>query len=593
MVKRDNKIRTFWRSRVMPFWREFEVPVMIAVGVAAFIMGVIGFGDYYNTLNQPRPFLDWIFLTIVMFRGIFLQAGPLPLELEIARWAAIFIVLYAAVRVLMALFYEQAHILILRWLTSDHVIICGLGDKGARLTGEFYRQGYRVAIIDKGLSKEMAQKCKEEVAVILNGDPSDKELIRRARVDRARFLIAGLEDDSVNAAVALAARELMAGTAGKPLTCYVHIVDRSLCDLLKVDYEFNRKESDRLRLEFFNSYDDGARALLKEYPPFDNGRAGIAVIGMGRLGESLVLRAASEWLFSGDKKRLSVMVVDPAATKRISGLSLHYPLLRSVCEFKTYDMDPLDVGVLAHAIPGIAYVCMDKDSDTLYAALALRKASVDMPVVACMGHGQGLADLVERIGKEQGLQGLRFFSFIDSVSKPEILMGGTREAIAMAIHEEYVQSQAKLGYTQEKNPSMVPWDKLPEGLRESNRHNADHVLVKLSAMGCGIEILTDAAALDFRFSDAEVEKASIIEHERWCSERLQQGWRYAPGEKDIEKKTSPYLVPWEKLSEDIKEYDRNMVRGLPMSLARAGFQVRKSVSAKDAKPMVAAAISPK
>jgi hypothetical protein len=585
VVTRDNKLRAFWRSRVKPFWREFEIPVMIAIGVAAFIMGVFGFGDYYNTLNQPRPFLDWIFLTIVMFRGIFLQAGPLPLELEIARWIAIFIVLYAAVRVLMALFYEQAHILILRWLTSDHVIICGLGDRGARLAGEFYRQGYQVAVIDKNLSKEMAQKCKEEGAVILNGDPADKELIRRARVDRARFLIAGLEEDSVNAAVALAARELLAGKAGRPLTCYVHVVDRSLCDLLKADYEFNRKASDRLRLEFFNSYDDGARALLKEFPPFGDAHTGIAVIGMGRLGESLVLRASSEWLFSDNVKRLSVMVVDPAATKRISGLSLHYPLLGSVCEFTAYDIDPLDAGVLAQAIPGIAYVCMEKDSDTLSAALALRKASDDMPVVACMGRSPGLAKLADRIGREQGLQGLRFFSLIDSVSKPEILMGGAREAIAMAIHDEYVQSQKKLGFTQEKNPSMVPWDRLPEGLRESNRHNADHVLVKLAAIDCGIEVLTNAAALNFRFSDAEVEKAAIIEHDRWCAERLQQGWKYAPGDKDIEKKISPYLVPWEKLTEDIKEYDRNVIRGLPMSLARAGFQIYRIRPAEVVRPV--------
>ena len=99
----------------------------MVAGTVAFIMGVFGFGDYYNLAGTPRPPLDWIFLTIVMFRGIFLQAGPLPLELEISRWVAIFIVLYAAVRVMTAMFYEQAHIFILRWLTSDHVIICGAG----------------------------------------------------------------------------------------------------------------------------------------------------------------------------------------------------------------------------------------------------------------------------------------------------------------------------------------------------------------------------------------------------------------------------------------------------------------------------------
>ncbi len=579
MAGGEKRLRALWRNKVKPFWREYEIPVLMVVGAAAFVMGVFGFGHYYDLAGTPRPPLDWIFLTIVMFRGIFLQAGPLPLELEISRWVAIFIVLYAAVRVLTSMFYEQAHILILRWFTSDHVIICGLGDKGARLIGQFYRQGYSVAVIDKDLSKEMIQKCKEEGAVILNGDPSDKEFIRRARVDRAKYLIAALEDDSVNAGVALAARDLLENKAGMPLTCYVHIIDRGLCSLLKADYEFSRKASDRLRLEFFNSYDDGARALLKEYSPSCESRDGIAIVGLGRLGESIVLRAASEWLFNGgrDGRRLSVAVVDPYALKKISGLSQRYPLLGSTCEFQACDAE---MGTLAQINPGMVYVCLENDSDTLSSALALRKTLADTPVVACMARGSGLAKLMDRIGKEQGLRGLGFFSLLDSVSKPEILMGGTREAIAVAIHEEYRISQIKGGFTEKTNPSMVPWDKLPETLRESNRHNADHVLVKLASAGSGIELLTDISALSFSFSASEVEKMAMLEHERWMTERLQQGWTYAQ-DKNIEKKTSPYIVPWERLAEDIREYDRNVIRGLPMFLARAGFQIYRIKPAED------------
>ncbi len=67
---------------------------------------------------------------------------------------------------------------------------------------------------------------------------------------------------------------------------------------------------------------------------------------------------------------------------------------------------------------------------------------------------------------------------------------------------------------------------------------------------------------------------AVLEHERWCEERRRQGWTYGQ-EKDIEKKASPYLVPWEKLSEEIKEYDRNVIRGMPAFLARAGFQIHR------------------
>lgn len=44
-------------------------------------------------------------------------------------------------------------------------------------------------------------------------------------------------------------------------------------------------------------------------------------------------------------------------------------------------------------------------------------------------------------------------------------------------------------------------------------------------------------------------------------------------EKDIGKKTSPWLVPWDELFEDIREYDRIFVRSLPAFLFRVGFKV--------------------
>lgn len=85
-------------------------------------------------------------------------------------------------------------------------------------------------------------------------------------------------------------------------------------------------------------------------------------------------------------------------------------------------------------------------------------------------------------------------------------------------------------------------------------------------------MLTDASALDFKFSPEEVEKIAVLEHDRWCEERWRHGWTYAP-EKDIEKKTSPYLAPWGQLTDDIREYDRNVARRMPVFLARAGFQI--------------------
>lgn len=65
-----------------------------------------------------------------------------------------------------------------------------------------------------------------------------------------------------------------------------------------------------------------------------------------------------------------------------------------------------------------------------------------------------------------------------------------------------------------------------------------------------------------------------IEHARWNVERLLDGWKW--GEKrDIVKKTSPYLVGWSELSNDVKEWDRQTVRKIPEFLAKVGLEVRR------------------
>jgi hypothetical protein len=66
-----------------------------------------------------------------------------------------------------------------------------------------------------------------------------------------------------------------------------------------------------------------------------------------------------------------------------------------------------------------------------------------------------------------------------------------------------------------------------------------------------------------------------MEHDRWTQQRLRDGWKLGP--KDAEKKISPYLVPWNELDDDIREWDRRAVRALPGFLLRAGFQIRRAV----------------
>lgn len=53
-----------------------------------------------------------------------------------------------------------------------------------------------------------------------------------------------------------------------------------------------------------------------------------------------------------------------------------------------------------------------------------------------------------------------------------------------------------------------------------------------------------------------VEEMSKNVHEVWSAGRMKDGWTYGEERNDAEKK-HPCLVPYEELSEEEKEYDRN------------------------------------
>ena len=71
-----------------------------------------------------------------------------------------------------------------------------------------------------------------------------------------------------------------------------------------------------------------------------------------------------------------------------------------------------------------------------------------------------------------------------------------------------------------------------------------------------------------------VEEMSKNVHEVWSETRIKQGWKYG-SERNDEHKTHPCLVPYEDLSEDEKEYDRNTSIGTLKLILKLGFKISR------------------
>lgn len=146
-----------------------------------------------------------------------------------------------------------------------------------------------------------------------------------------------------------------------------------------------------------------------------------------------------------------------------------------------------------------------------------------------------------------------------------------RETVARVIHENYRRDQA--ARKPADDPAMAAWEELPEHLRQSNREQADHIFEKLDAIGCTAHLTGDGRVDLVTFTDAEIELMAEMEHDRWVSERVADGW--TSGERDVARKTTPYLVGWEELPDEVREWDREPVRRIPELLAGVGLEIRR------------------
>ncbi len=215
-------------------------------------------------------------------------------------------------------------------------------------------------------------------------------------------------------------------------------------------------------------------------------------------------------------------------------------------------------------------VCTEEEALGMETALTLpaelRQQSI--PVFVRLAEESGIAAILERAQQKLGV---RAFGSIDD----GCLVRDDLDQQARALHEVYLAEARRTGRSAAQDPAMRPWDELDTGFKDSNRQVADHIPVKLRAIGCVAVPVTDPLAdAGFASTDGEVETLARMEHARWCAERFLAGWTLGPSDKP--RLVSPHLVPYDQLDNGIQEYDRESVRSIPTVLwEHAGVGVKR------------------
>jgi hypothetical protein len=574
------------KKALLGWWSDYQLPIILLAGLGSLVLGFIGFTKHGLAAGQDRAFLDNLYLTLALLS---MNTGavdpPVPIELELARFLVPFLTAYTAVFALASVFSQQVRLIGLNYY-RDHIIICGLGRKGIRLANQFAAQGQKVVVIEGMESNTWIGSVRRAGILVLTGDATDPELLRRVRLNRARYLIAVTGSDGINAEIAVTAQQVSSRRERGVLTCIIHIVDPRLWNLLR-DKELYVDPASNFRLQLFNIYDHGARLLLQRHSPgLQQGTNGtsrhhLLIIGLGKLGEALIVQAALKWQQHGlAGQKLQISIIDLAAQDKVRSLMLRYQHLGEICDFEPYDLnvnssDFFQADFLTNPDSSLKvsaiYVCMDDDPLVLHSGLVLYNKVRDagIPVVVRMVEDAGLASLVQ---PEEHLmnnyRSLHAFPFLDLTCTPELVLLGTHEIIARALHASYLQSV--------QDQPGKEWEQLPEETREWNRKQADRISLILERNGYRIAPLSNWKAADLTFEETpekdEVGIMACMEHELWSQEMQAAGWQHAPT-RSRDRKTNPNLVQWDQLPVTEVEKNKRFIRQLPCILAMAGFQI--------------------
>lgn len=497
---------------------------------------------------------------------------------------------YTLLLIIIFLSYEQLRHFNLRF-ARDHVIVCGDSSEARSAVLSLAHAGFHVVRISMDEDPTLEDRCSHFGIVFIRGSPASAQTLEKVRLSRAKAILAMDHDEGVNVEIAERAWKVsMDHREGPPLTCLVHITDPAVTRLL-TSAEIWLGSRDGIRFDFFNLYQTGGALMLAETAIPEMAAEGktyhIIVIGGGRMGKSLILHAIRLWHDrwpGGAPGPCRVTLVDGNASAAAAVVEAMMPSATGWAVIDPFDMKVGSAAFLKgdflsgdNRLPDAVFVCLDDETLGLSATVQVREhlASPQVPLVVRTRHSHGVTAFLKALGSGyEAYRGIHPFPFPEQACTPRLLFNNIHELAARAVHEGYLAQQSALGETPEKNPSLVPWDDLPESLKESNRKQADGIADRLASIGCRLCTLGDWSAPLYSFCPDDLEQLARAEHERWMDERKAGGWTYGP-ERDIPLKKTPWLIPFDDLPEPEKEKDRSAIRSLPAILARFDLAIVK------------------
>jgi TrkA-N domain len=618
-------------TRLRRVLRQWLPGVIVALTFLVLVFSLLGFIDQHRATNSEHQHRatstaerDW---TIPVFKTfqIFLlhsgaEEGPNNWCLTLARVLAVvwFLVISGAVVVKVA---EEVSDLPWKLRRRGHVVIVGLGQIGLQVLDDLRRSGRRekVVVIEANPNSPWLEHARRQGADVIVGDATLGDALEQARAKYAGSAFVATGNDGVNLEVAAELAEIVREdhTVREKTKLYVHIEDSNLAVSVQ-QHADHLHNTQKLDARIFNVPRTAAAHVITHplLPYAPKGRAEVAhfvIVGFGTMGQALAVQLAKLGHFP-NLKRSRFTIADREINQSAGGFLSRYPRFTTwtpgaigVSQFDvaadlwTDSSGPLPAGLAAehpHAVQYVAnakfleifpmtadesfvrcladdfqsefvkpvlFICGREDRENFDTAFSLREKLAcfgfpNVPTFAWMPRQPALVAALKRDGRIQPFGECQTAASLDQIERP------MREALGRTLHQDYELRAVERG--DKKTPSA--WnDRDP--FRESNLEAAEHLLIKLAALGYELRYRDQASngqLVEFdTIKEETFEMLSAMEHNRWVAERLMSGWRYiekAPTKEEIDankkRKLHHDLVPWGKPLGDDSKRDFEQIR---------------------------------
>ncbi|WP_088183048.1 RyR domain-containing protein [Sphingobium sp. Z007] len=550
----------------------------------AFLLGTWGFAQAYAQAGIASTVIQDAMRALRLIVGSFpqvLEGRDLPLALNIARWALPLLTFWSTAALAWEQLRNPLRLALIR-ARGEHLVIAG--DESGGLAAQAARgalaDGRRVLLWPQDRRMTWIADALEAGAAEVEQGVAQESAADLA-LDKARAVLLLSREARGNIALASAVLAQVSSVrpAGDPVDIILRVDDLDLRRSVEQRFEHGDRRTARVRLAALPDIAARQLALARPIDGFCRaGQAGrgVLVIGFTPLVERYVLRILAGGHYrDGGKPAFALHMADAAQgdaafRARNPGADALSPL-----RFVEARPDPARIGALidAHVAasgePAAILIDLDDDDRALAVALAVdaRYRAAALPAPPIHVRMAGAHD--HRIGA-----GIFPFGSLSDLADPDMLLQDRHDALARSIHDFYLEGRFADGERIGARASMQEWEDLPESFRDDNRLVADCYSLKLRDIGAR---LVEGNGPSLSLTPDELEELSRAEHDRWMAAKLVQGWTHGPARDDA-RRLHPDIVPYDALSEAIKDLDREQVRIMARLLAASGRRALRTLT---------------